>query len=116
MLKKAVEPDVDEQLLYRRKQGFSVPVARWMRQEIRDFLIDTLTSTRFRQRELVNPRFVQFMMDRHFSDYEDHGTRLWTLLCLELWFQTFIDRKESGPLTLDVTAKTPLVVREKVFV
>ena len=115
LLKRAVEPDVDEELLYRRKQGFSVPVAHWMRHEIRDFLIDTLTSARFRQRGLVNPRFVQFMMDRHFSDYEDHGTRLWTLLCLELWFQTFIDRQQSGPLTLDVTAKTPILVREKVF-
>lgn len=108
LLKRAIEPDVDEELLYRRKQGFSVPVARWMRQEIRDFLIDTLTSTRFRQRELINPRYIDFMMDRHFSDYEDHGTRLWTLLCLELWYQTFIDRQESGSLTLDVTAKSPV--------
>jgi asparagine synthase (glutamine-hydrolysing) len=108
LLKKAVEPDVDAGLLYRRKQGFSVPVAHWMRHEIRDFLVDTLTSRRFRERGLVHPRFVQSMMDRHFSDFEDHGTRLWALLCLELWFQTFIDRRESGPLTLDVTAKSPV--------
>jgi asparagine synthase (glutamine-hydrolysing) len=113
LLKRALEPYVDEDILYRRKQGFSVPVARWMRHEIRDFLIDTLTSTRFRQRELVNPRYIQWMMDRHFSDFEDHGTRLWTLLCLELWYQTFIDRTESGPLTLDVTAKAG--VREQEF-
>jgi asparagine synthase (glutamine-hydrolysing) len=112
LLKKAVEPDVDEDLLYRRKQGFSVPVARWMRHEIRDFLIDTLTSSRFRQRGLVHPRYIDFMMDRHFSDYEDHGTRLWTLLCLELWYQTFVDRQTSGPLTLDVTAKSPVCVEE----
>jgi asparagine synthase (glutamine-hydrolysing) len=116
LLKKAVEPDVDADLLYRRKQGFSVPVARWMRQEIREFLIDTLTSMRFRQRELVHPRFIEFMMHRHFSDYEDHGTRLWTLLCMELWFQTFIDRRQSGPLTLDVTAaKSPVRVEEMAF-
>jgi asparagine synthase (glutamine-hydrolysing) len=106
LLKKAVEPDLDAEVLYRRKQGFSVPVARWMRQEIRDFLIDTLSSQRFRERGLVHPRFVQFMMERHFNNVENHGTRLWALLCLELWFQTFIDRQESGPLTLDVTAKS----------
>jgi asparagine synthase (glutamine-hydrolysing) len=108
LLKKALEPHLGDRILYRRKQGFSVPVARWMRHEIRDFLIDTLTSARFRQRGLIEPRFIDWMMDRHFGDIEDHGTRLWTLLCLELWFQTFIDREESGPLTLDVTAKSEM--------
>src|SRR5262249_60548609 len=99
----------------RRKQGFSVPVARWMRRETRDFLIDTLTSRRFRERGLMHPRFIQLMMERHFSDYEDHGTRLWALLCLELWFQTFIDRQDSGSLTLDVTAKASGRVAELIL-
>jgi asparagine synthase (glutamine-hydrolysing) len=112
LLKKAAEPDLDAELLYRRKQGFSVPVARWMRREIRDFMIDTLTSRRFHERGLVHPRFIQFMMERHFSNFEDHGTRLWALLCLELWFQTFIDRPKTGPLTLDVTAASPARVVE----
>ena len=115
LLKKAAEPDLDAELLYRRKQGFSVPVARWMRQEIRDFMIDTLASRRFRERGLVHPRFIQFMMERHFTNFEDHGTRLWALLCLELWFQTFIDRPQTGPLTLDITATSPARVVEAVL-
>jgi asparagine synthase (glutamine-hydrolysing) len=114
LLKTAVEPDVDAEILYRQKQGFSVPVARWMQSEIRDFMVETLTSRRFRERGLITPSFMQHMMDRHFSGHEDHGTRLWTLLCLELWFQTFIDRTERGPLTLGVTAQAP--VRDSVLV
>ena len=104
LLKKAMENDLDSTVLYRRKQGFSVPVAHWIGNEIRDFIVDTLTSHRFRERELINPKFVQFMLDRHFSNYEDHGTRLWSLLCLELWYQTFIDQGRNEPLGVNVTA------------
>jgi asparagine synthase (glutamine-hydrolysing) len=104
LLKHALEPYLPEPLLYRRKQGFSVPVKHWMRHEIREFLCDVLTSVRFRQRGLITAAYVEHMMQRHFSNREDHGTRLWTLLCLELWFRTFIDRRQSGPLDVDVTS------------
>lgn len=106
LLKKAMEPDLDPAVLYRQKQGFSVPVAHWMQHEIRDYMVDLLTSSRFRERQLINPGFVQFMLDRHFSDYEDHGTRLWSLLCLELWFQTFIDHGRNEPLAVNVSARS----------
>jgi asparagine synthase (glutamine-hydrolysing) len=104
LLKRAMEPYLPEELLYRRKQGFSVPVRHWMRHEIKDFMVDLLTSQRFRDRGLISPAYVDHMLTRHLSDRENHGTRLWALMCLELWFQTFIDRRESGPLDIDVTA------------
>ncbi len=102
LLKLAMEPHLPHEVLYRRKQGFSVPVKHWMRHEIRDFMIETLTSQKFRERGLINARFVSHMLDRHMNHGEDHGTRLWGLLCLELWYQTFIDRSEAGPLDINV--------------
>jgi asparagine synthase (glutamine-hydrolysing) len=102
LLKMAMEPYLPHEILYRRKQGFSVPVKHWMRYEIRDFMVETLTSQRFRQRGLINARFVNHLLDRHLNEMEDHGTRLWGLLCLELWHQTFIDRLEAGPLDINV--------------
>jgi len=104
LLKYALEPHLSQNLLYRPKQGFSVPVKHWMKFEIRDFLGDALTSQRFRQRGLLRPAFVDRMLDRHMDGSEDHGTRLWGLLCLELWYQTFIDRRADAPLNLDVMA------------
>lgn len=104
LLKKALERDLDPAILYRRKQGFAVPVARWITTEIREYIIDTLTSRRFQERGLINRKFIDFMLERHFSGYEDHGTRLWSLLCLELWYQTFIDQGRNEPLAVNVTA------------
>jgi asparagine synthase (glutamine-hydrolysing) len=66
-----------------------------------------LTSHRFRSRGLVNDHFVSRMLEIHLSEKEDHGHRLWTLLCLELWFQTFIDTNASSALSLDVMSSQP---------
>jgi asparagine synthase (glutamine-hydrolysing) len=107
LLKLAMEPYLPAEILYRRKQGFSVPVKHWMRFEIRDFMVETLTSQRFRERGLISPRYVAMLLDKHLSEQEDHGTRLWGLLCLELWHQTFIDRRDDGPLDINLMGAGP---------
>ncbi|WP_416898116.1 MAG: asparagine synthase (glutamine-hydrolyzing) [Minwuia sp.] len=104
LLKQAMEPHVPEHCLYRRKMGFSVPVAHWMANDIADLVYDTLTATRFRERGLIDPTWMHSVLDEHISGAEDHGTRLWTLLCLELWYQTYIDGDGREPLGIDVRA------------
>ena len=107
LLKYAMEPYLPHGCMYRRKMGFSVPVAHWMKNELREFLIETLTSQRFRDRGFITPEFVDFMIERHMSEVEDHGTRLWVLLCLELWCQTYIDADGSKPLNVNVVSTKP---------
>lgn len=104
LLKHAMEPYVPENCLYRRKMGFSVPVAHWMAHDISDFVYDTLTSQRFTDRGLIDPGYLNLMLGQHVSGEEDHGTRLWTMLCLELWYQTYIDNNGVAPLDVDVRA------------
>ena len=116
LLKYALEPHLPHGCMYRKKMGFSVPVGHWMRNEIREFLIDTLTSERFFARGFVTREFTHHMIDRHMEGIENHGTRLWVLLCLEMWCQTFIDHDGSAPLDLDVTGQAPRMpeTRERV--
>jgi asparagine synthase (glutamine-hydrolysing) len=104
LLKQAMEPHVPENCLYRRKMGFSVPVAHWMAHDISDFVFDTLTAQRFTDRGLIDPGYLNLMLGQHVSGEEDHGTRLWTMLCLELWYQTYIDNDGLAPLDVDVRA------------
>lgn len=102
LLKYALEDDLSDNILYRKKQGFSVPVKHWLKNELRDLTGDLLRSQAFRDRGYLRPVFVDWMIDQHFSDREDHGTRLWNLLNLELWHQTFTDGPLTGPLSLDL--------------
>lgn len=112
LLKYAMEPYLPHGCMYRRKMGFSVPVAHWMKHELKDFLIQTLTSQKFKDRQFINHEFIKFMIHRHMNNIEDHGTRLWVLLCLELWCQTYIDADGSKPLNINVTGGSADLMRE----
>ncbi len=103
LLKRALEPYLSEDLLYRKKQGFSVPVRHWLRAELHDFAYETLTSKRFIGRGLFTRPFVERLFDQHQSRYQDQGTRLWAMLSMEMWFQTFIDSDANVPLDVGLS-------------
>jgi len=99
LLKKSLEPYLPHECLYREKVGFRVPVAHYMRHEARQQAHDLLTGERFLSRNLVRPKFIEWMLDRHVTEREDHGTRLWALTMLELWYRTWIDSDSNAPIS-----------------
>ena len=72
------------------KMGFPVPLHEWMAAPglVRDYLIDVFSSGAARGRELIDNRRVLEGLDRE----PKFGRKIWGLLCLELWQQTFHDR------------------------
>jgi asparagine synthase (glutamine-hydrolysing) len=77
---------VPREILTRRKKGFSLPVDRWFREELRPLARDVLTDRTCRERGILDPRGVTRLLDAH-DRGEDHGERLWNLLVLETWFR-----------------------------
>jgi asparagine synthase (glutamine-hydrolysing) len=72
----------------RPKKGFSVPLTRWLREDLADMMRDTLVSRKtlsrwFRQAE------VERYVAEHVSGRGSHSTRLWPLLVLALWVERF---------------------------
>lgn len=98
LLKSTLEPHVPHECMYRRKVGFRVPVAKLMREEIREATEATLLSERFGDRRLVRRQFIEEMLLEHRTQRQEHGTRLWNLLTLEMWFRTWIDSDSNLPL------------------
>jgi len=84
-----------EPVLRRRKMGFAVPVADWLRHELHDLARDILLGARARQRGYFRPLAVERLLDEHAAAQRDHHTILWSLLMLELWHRTFLDDKCS---------------------
>ncbi len=98
LLKAALEPYVPHECMYRPKVGFRVPVAKLMREQAYEATRDTLLGERFLDRRLIRRPFVARMLEEHRSHQQEHGTRLWALMTLELWFRTWIDNDGSRPL------------------
>jgi asparagine synthase (glutamine-hydrolysing) len=75
----------------RAKMGFGVPLDSWFRGELRPLLHDTLLDSRSLSRGFFKPESVRQLVQEHDERRWDHGYRLWSLLCFELWQRTWID-------------------------
>jgi asparagine synthase (glutamine-hydrolysing) len=93
LLKKVAARLVPSEVIYRRKMGFGVPVGRWLRGEMKDFLRDVLLSQGSLTRGIIRPEKIRQYVDEHIAGTFDHSFQVWSLLMMELWFQRFIDRK-----------------------
>jgi asparagine synthase (glutamine-hydrolysing) len=96
VFKKAVEPYLPSEVIYRKKMGFGVPIDHWFRHELRDLARDTLLSDRAVGRGYFRREFIEDMLDRHQHAGESWQYLIWNLLMLEFWHLMFID--ESLPL------------------
>jgi len=102
LLKKALYGIVPNENMHRPKQGFNVPIGRWFRCELHDFLGDHLLDGRLASRGLFRQDVVQRLFDDHQRCKADYSHQLWILLMLELWFRAFIDNVNSS--VFDVTS------------
>ena len=80
LLKKAMEPYLPHDVMYRRKQGFAVPVAQWFRGPLRQRLRDAVLSEDMADSGYFNMDFIQRMLDQHQSGQRDNSALLWALL------------------------------------
>ena len=93
LLKKVAARLVPSEVIYRRKMGFGVPIGKWFREEMKDFVRDVLLSQKSLQRGIIRPEVLKRYVTEHITGERDHSFQIWTLLMLELWFQRFIDRQ-----------------------
>ncbi len=91
LLRRAAEGLLPPEVIRRRKMGFGVPVAQWMRDELRPLLDDTLLSERAARRGYFRPEAVRQLVREHVEGGRDHGYALWGLLWLEMWHREFMD-------------------------
>jgi asparagine synthase (glutamine-hydrolysing) len=95
--KKAVEELLGDELTYREKRMFTVPIGEWFKDVLAGFTKSLLHSERFAERGLFEPAVVHRMLDEHETGAVDHTRQIRLLLALEIWFRLFIDRSELNP-------------------
>ncbi|HZH34093.1 MAG TPA: asparagine synthase-related protein, partial [Pyrinomonadaceae bacterium] len=91
LLKKVAAKLVPPEVIYRRKMGFGVPIANWLRGEMENFMREVLLSEKSFRRGIVRPEILTRLVDEHTKGVRDHAPQLWAFLMLELWFNKFID-------------------------
>jgi asparagine synthase (glutamine-hydrolysing) len=90
--KKAMEPHLPNDVLYRPKMGFAVPLARWLRGPLKQRVRDALLGERMLASGMFNVDVLRQLVVQHESGQHDHSTPLWTLLM----FDAFLGRAEGA--------------------
>ncbi|HSG38481.1 MAG TPA: asparagine synthase (glutamine-hydrolyzing) [Thermoanaerobaculia bacterium] len=91
ILKKAMEPYLPKEILYRSKMGFPTPLAMMFKGPLSGYVADVLESDRSFDRGYFRPEMVRNMVRQHAAGEKDHHRVLWQLLVLEEWHRKFID-------------------------
>jgi len=96
VLRSAMASLLPEEILRRRKQGFSAPDESWYRGEALDYVREVLLNKRTAYRDYLNPQFVARIVEHHASGKKNYRLLLWSLMCFEFWCKIFLDgmRKE----------------------
>ncbi len=90
ILKKSMEGFLPKEVIYRSKTGFGVPLRRWMRNELREFLGDVLSIESLRNRGLFDPTAVWKLIAENDKGKIDASYTLLSLLCIEIWCRNYI--------------------------
>ena len=85
ILKKAMRGRLPDDVIDRPKKGFGMPVAKWVKGELRSLVRDTFSPERLNRRGLFNAAYVQRLLDEHERGVADHRKLIWTLLMFEMW-------------------------------
>jgi asparagine synthase (glutamine-hydrolysing) len=90
-LRGALRGWVPDQVLDAPKRGFRLPLADWLRGELREFAYDVLLDRRALDRGYFREAYVRDLVERHLAGVQDHSQGIWTLLMFELWHRRFVD-------------------------
>lgn len=97
LLKKALEPSLPQDILYRPKMGFAVPLARWFRGPLRERVREAVLGARLAETGWFNQDYLRHLVDAHQSGVRDYSSPLWTVLMFEAFLRNVLDAPVSDP-------------------
>jgi asparagine synthase (glutamine-hydrolysing) len=91
LLKEAMKPRLPEDILFRPKMGFAVPLARWFRGPLRERVRQAVLGPRLAATGWFNQDYLRHLVDAHQSGASDYSSPLWTLVMYEAFLRNVLD-------------------------
>lgn len=96
IIKKAAEPYVDHELLYRRKQGFGAPMDQWfMEEQFNKRCLRAFERSHIAKEGFINNELFKSLLHQQASRQGSHGFHLWTIMNAVLWYDFWIEGNKS---------------------
>lgn len=90
LLKKIMKDKLPEKIIKGIKKGFSMPLARWFREDFSTLINEFLSEETVRRRKYFNYPLIRRLCDEHFTGKKDNSKELWALICFEIWHRRYV--------------------------
>lgn len=89
ILKEALRGFVPDEVMFRPKMGFGIPIETWFKKDLAKYTEDILLSDKAISRGLFNKEYIKWMLGEHRQTKTNYSSKIWALLTLELWFREY---------------------------
>ena len=87
ILKQLMKDRLPREIIHRKKQGFAVPIGRWLRRELKPLAHELLSKEALAEHGFFNYARVAHLLAEHEEGKKDHRKKIWTLLVFQLWYR-----------------------------
>ena len=89
VVKQVALKHLPDSIVNRRKVGFAVPLAQWFRGRLRELCYDRICENNGLAKQLLDKKSLYRILDDHCSNRKDNAIKIWTLLGLSVWYDSF---------------------------
>jgi len=91
LLKKAMTGILPDDVINHRKQGFVGPTATWIKNDLREYIVDILSENNIKKHGIINSNTVQKILNEHFTGKNLHDKLIWSLVIFQKWYEMNIE-------------------------
>jgi asparagine synthase (glutamine-hydrolysing) len=98
LLKKGLSGLLPGPILTHKKQGFVGPMSQWLKSELKDFTLDTLSRKNLDRHGIFDESTVRRVLADHFNGKETNDSLIWALIVFQVWYDLYIEKRVVAPL------------------
>ena len=91
LLRNILKKHVPENLFERPKMGFGIPIDKWLRTFLKEMTLDTLNLKKIQDQGILNKEYIKKILNAHYIKKKNHGTKIWTILMFQLWYDKHLN-------------------------
>ena len=89
IFKKMLKKYLPDEILYRKKMGFGLPIDNWFRNNLKDYIENNILDGGSLSRKIMKENKLKELLNNHFDRKRDNSKKLWALMVLNLWYRKF---------------------------
>jgi asparagine synthase (glutamine-hydrolysing) len=94
IFKKSLSKYLSQEILYRKKMGFGVPILEWLRTDIKDYAMDIVLNG-VATGAFLNHKYLEKLWNQHQTGLRNRATELWAVMMLNLWYERFVEGRKA---------------------